>query len=51
VLAGSTATALSDTNGLVSVTPLQIVATGETTNLAAATGTQGFTALSLTQLP
>ncbi len=51
VLAASTATALSDTNGLVSVTPLQIVATGETTNLAAATGTQGFTALSLTQLP
>ncbi|HWG16925.1 MAG TPA: IPT/TIG domain-containing protein [Acidobacteriaceae bacterium] len=51
VLASSTASATSDTNGLVSVTPLQIAANGETTNLAAATGTQGFTALSLTQLP
>ncbi|HXE08519.1 MAG TPA: IPT/TIG domain-containing protein [Acidobacteriaceae bacterium] len=51
VLASSTASATSDTNGLVSVTPTQVPATGAVTNLAAATGTQGFVALSLTQLP
>jgi hypothetical protein len=51
VLAASTATALSDTNGLITVTPMQLSATGETTNLAAATGTQGFVALSLAQQP
>ncbi len=50
-LAASTASAVSDPSGLVTVTPMQLPATGETTNLAAATGTQGFTALSLTQQP
>jgi hypothetical protein len=51
VLAASTATALSDTKGLITVTAMQIAATGEITNLAAATGTQGFIALSVTELP
>jgi hypothetical protein len=51
VLAASTASAVSDSDGLLTVSPMQIAATGDTTNLAAATGTQGFVALSLTQLP
>jgi hypothetical protein len=51
ILASSTASAVSDVNGLVTVTPTQLAAAGEVTNLAAAAGTQGFAALSLTQLP
>ena len=51
VLASATASAISDVNGLVTVTPMQLPATGEVTNLAAAAGTQGFAALSLTQQP
>ncbi|HWB32472.1 MAG TPA: IPT/TIG domain-containing protein [Acidobacteriaceae bacterium] len=50
-LARTTATAISDAGGLVTLTPLQIPATAETTSLAAATGTQGFIALSLIQQP
>ncbi len=51
VLASSTASAVSDLNGLVTVIPTQRPATGEVTNLAAAVGTQGFASLSLTQQP
>ncbi|HEY5056621.1 MAG TPA: IPT/TIG domain-containing protein [Acidobacteriaceae bacterium] len=51
VLAANTSAAISDSNGLVTVIPTQLTATGEVTNLAAAAGTQGFAALSITQAP
>jgi hypothetical protein len=51
VLAASTASAASDANGLVSVAPMQVAGVGEVTNVAAATGTQGFVALSIAQGP
>jgi len=51
VLAASSATAVSDANGLVSVTPMQVAGVGEVTNLAVATGTEGFAALSIDQMP
>lgn len=51
VLASSQGSAISDANGLVSVTPMQLVGVGEVTNVAAATGTQGFVALSVDQGP
>ena len=51
VLAASTATAVSDANGLVSVVPMQIAGVAEVTNVAVATGTQGFASLSLQQGP
>ncbi len=38
---------ISDENGLVSITPLQSAGVAETTNIAAATGTQGFLSLTL----
>ena len=50
VLAGSDVAAVSDVNGLVSVTPLQMPG-GGATNVAVATGTQGFVSLSLEQGP
>jgi hypothetical protein len=49
VLASATATAISNTNGLVTITPMQIAGTAETTNIAVAAGTQGFVSLSLRQ--
>jgi hypothetical protein len=48
-LTSSVATAVSDANGLVSVAPMQVSGVAETTNIAVATGTQGFAALSLQQ--
>jgi len=51
VLAASTATAISDADGLVSVTPMRIEGTAEVTNIAVAAGTQGFVSLSLEQGP
>jgi hypothetical protein len=51
VLAASNAATVSDANGLVSVTPMQIGGVGEVTNIAAATGTQGFVSLPLEQQP
>ena len=51
VLAASRAAAISDSNGLVNVTPMQIAGIGEVTNIAAATGTQGFVSLSIAQQP
>jgi hypothetical protein len=51
VLAASNTTAVSDANGLVSVVPMQMAGVGEVTNLAVATGTQGFASLALTQGP
>ena len=50
-LAASTATAVADAGGLVSITPAQLAATAEVTNLAVAAGTQGFVSLSLQQQP
>jgi hypothetical protein len=41
----------SDTNGIVVVTPMQVSATPEVTNIAAATGIQGFVSLSLQKHP
>jgi hypothetical protein len=51
VLAASTASAISDANGLVSVAPMQVAGVGEVTNLAMAAGTQGFVSLALIQGP
>jgi hypothetical protein len=51
VLAASTASAISDANGLVSVAPMQVAGVGEVTNLAMAAGTQGFVSLALTLGP
>jgi IPT/TIG domain len=51
VLASSSGAAVSDANGLVSVTPMQIPGVGEVTNIAVAAGTQGFVSLSLAQQP
>jgi len=47
----SNATVVTDTNGLVSVVPMQLVSVAEVSNIAAATGTQGFASLSLEQGP
>jgi hypothetical protein len=47
VLASASGTAVSDANGLVSVTAMQLAGVAEATNVAAATGTQGFVSLSL----
>jgi hypothetical protein len=51
LLGSSVTAAVSDANGLVSVTPMQIVGGTEVTNVAAATGTQAFASLSLQQGP
>ncbi len=51
VLASSQSSLVSDANGLLSVVPQQISGTAETTNLAAATGTQGFLSLTLQDQP
>ena len=49
VLGASATTAVSDANGQVSVTPMQIAGVAEVTNVAVAAGTQGFVSLALTQ--
>jgi hypothetical protein len=49
VLGGSDAAAVSDENGLVTVTPMQIPGVGEVTNIAVAAGTLGFVSLSIAQ--
>jgi hypothetical protein len=51
VLASSIATTVSDENGLVSVVPMQLAGVAEGTNVAVATGMQGFASLSLQQGP
>ena len=51
VLATSTGAAVSDANGLVTLIPMQLAGVAEVTNVAAATGTQGFLALSIDQGP
>ncbi|MES2391881.1 MAG: IPT/TIG domain-containing protein, partial [Acidobacteriota bacterium] len=47
ILARSEAAAISDANGVVVITPQQISGTPQVVTIAASTGTQGFTALSL----
>jgi len=51
LLASSVTEAVSDDNGLVSVVPMQLADMAEITNVAVATGTQGFASLSLQQGP
>jgi hypothetical protein len=51
VLGSSDAAGVSDVNGLVSVTPLQMAGADEVTNVAVAAGTQGFVSLSVKQGP
>jgi hypothetical protein len=51
VLASTQYSLISDANGLLTITPQQLVGTAETTNLAAATGTQGFLSLTLEKQP
>jgi hypothetical protein len=51
VLGSSDGSAVSDANGLISVAPMQLAGVAEVTNLAVATGTQGFISLSLEQGP
>jgi hypothetical protein len=51
VLASTQYLLISDANGLLTITPQQLVGVAETTNLAAATGTQGFLSLTLEKQP
>jgi hypothetical protein len=51
VLASTQYSMISDANGLLTLTPQQLTGVAETTNLAAATGTQGFLSLTLEKQP
>jgi hypothetical protein len=51
ILASSQYSVVSDANGLVTITPQQLVGLPETTNLAAAAGLQGFVSLTLEKQP
>jgi hypothetical protein len=51
VLASTQYSLISDANGPLTITPQQLVGVAETTNLAAATGTQGFLSLTLEKQP
>jgi hypothetical protein len=51
MLGSSDTTAVSDANGLVSVAPMQVAGVAEVTNVAVATGTQGFVSLAVDQGP
>jgi hypothetical protein len=51
VLTSTQYSVISDANGLLTITPQQLVGVAETTNLAAATGTQGFLSLTLEKQP
>ncbi|MEO8735633.1 MAG: IPT/TIG domain-containing protein [Edaphobacter sp.] len=44
-------TAISDTNGVITITPLQVPGMEEVTNIVAATGNAGFMSLSLEKQP
>jgi hypothetical protein len=50
-LAASQSSAVSDANGLLTIVPQQLPGISETTNLAAAVGTQGFLSLALQKHP
>jgi hypothetical protein len=47
----SSTTVTSDTNGLLTITPLELPSVATTTNIAAATGTQGFISFTLQKQP
>jgi hypothetical protein len=51
VLASTQVSLVSDANGLLTVTPEQLPGLAETTNFAAATGTQGFLSLTFEKQP
>jgi hypothetical protein len=51
ILASSQSSVSSDENGLLTITPQQMPGIVETTNLAVATGTQGFLSLTLEKQP
>jgi hypothetical protein len=51
VLSAAQSSAVSDANGLVTINPLQVPGTEETTNVAVAAGTQGFLSLAIAQGP
>lgn len=51
VLASTQYSLVSDANGVLTITPQQVPGLAETTNLAAATGTQGFLSLTLEKQP
>ena len=51
VYGGSTVTATSDINGMLTVTPLELPGVATITNIAAATGTEGFVSLTLQKQP
>jgi IPT/TIG domain len=51
VLGSSQSSGVSDANGFLTIAPQQISGIAETTNLAAATGTQGFISLALQKQP
>ncbi|HEY4011684.1 MAG TPA: hypothetical protein VGM11_16135, partial [Acidobacteriaceae bacterium] len=51
VLQAQQSTAVSDANGNVTVTPLEVVGEPQVVNIAAVTGTQGFCSLSLPVTP
>ena len=51
ILASSQYSVISDANGLLTITPEQLPDLAETTNLAAATGSQGFLSLTLERQP
>jgi len=51
VLGSLQSSGVSDANGLLTIVPQQIPGIAETTNLAAATGTQGFISLALQKQP
>jgi hypothetical protein len=51
VLATSTQSMTTDSNGMISITPLEVPGVASVVNIAVATGTQGFVSLSLTKAP
>jgi hypothetical protein len=51
VLTSSQSSAVSDANGLLTVTPLQVPGQPQTVNIVAVTGTQGFVSFSLVRTP
>ena len=51
VLAAATSAGVSDANGMLTVTPLQVAGVPQVVNIAAATGTQGFVAVALVVHP
>jgi hypothetical protein len=51
VYASSASSITSDANGMITVTPQQIAGVAGVTNIAAATGTQGFVSLALQEEP